>query len=445
MVSIVLLLLSIAFIIVTTTRFKLHPFLALLAASFLFGVLSGMPLEQIIDSINNGFGSTIGNIGLIIIAGIIIGTFLEKSGGAYTLANNILKIIGVKSVHSAMAFIGYFVSIPVFADSGFIILSPLNKAVTKKAGLSLAGTAIALSLGLTATHTMVPPTPGPIAAAGILEADLGTVILIGIITSLLALLVTIVFAKKMGSRIYINPAPEMDEDQINLKMAQAPSAMKSFLPIIIPIILIILKSIAEYPTQPFGEGDFKSIISFIGNPVVALFVGMIVAFFLPQKLDKEMFSAIGWIGEALKNAAIIILITGAGGAFGKVLQSSDISVMLENSFSGPGLGIWLPFLVAATIKSAQGSSTVAIITTASIVAPLLPAMGFDSSASKALVVIAIGAGSAVVSHANDSFFWVVTQMSNMNVNQGYKLHTLGTAIFGLTAILILFVLSFFIV
>lgn len=441
MYTILLLLFCIAFIIVASTRFKLHPFLALLAASLLFGIFSGLPLDELIKTINDGFGSTIGGIGIIIIAGLIIGTFLEKSGGAYTLANLVLKIIGPKRVHMAMGFIGYFVSIPVFADSGFIIVSPLNRALTKKAKLSLAGTAVALSLGLMASHTMVPPTPGPIAAAGILGADLGQVILFGLMTSIPALLVCILFAKKIGSKIFIDPAPKLTEEQINSQLENAPSVFKSFIPIVVPIILIVLRSFAEYPTMPFGDGTFKYAIGFVGNPVVALLIGMVLSFTLPKKLDKEMLSTSGWIGEALTSAAIIILITGAGGAFGKVLQTSDISSLLENNVSNGNLGIWLPFLIAAGIKTAQGSSTVAIITTASIIAPLMPAMGFDTEVSKALVVIAIGAGASLVSHANDSFFWVVTQMSDMKVNQGYRTHSLGTAILGFSAMIVLTLIS----
>ncbi len=441
MYTILLLLLCIVFIIVASTRFKLHPFLALLAASLLFGIFSGLPLDELIKTINDGFGSTIGGIGIIIIAGLIIGTFLEKSGGAYTLANLVLKIIGPKRVHMAMGFIGYFVSIPVFADSGFIIVSPLNRALTKKAKLSLAGTAVALSLGLMASHTMVPPTPGPIAAAGILGADLGQVILFGLMTSIPALLVCILFAKKIGPKIFIDPAPKLTEEQINSQLENAPSVFKSFIPIVVPIILIVLRSFAEYPTMPFGDGTFKYAIGFVGNPVVALLIGMVLSFTLPKKLDKEMLSTSGWIGEALTSAAIIILITGAGGAFGKVLQTSDISSLLENNVSNGNLGIWLPFLIAAGIKTAQGSSTVAIITTASIIAPLMPEMGFDTEVSKALAVIAIGAGASLVSHANDSFFWVVTQLSDMKVNQGYKTHSLGTAILGFSAMIVLTIIS----
>ena len=172
MFTILLIVFCIAFIIVASTRFKVHPFLSLLASAFIFGLFSGMPLDKIIDSINSGFGGTIGNIGIIIIAGIIIGAFLEHSGGALVLANKVLKITGTKRVHTAMAVIGYIVSIPVFADSGFVILASLNRAITNKAKLSLSGTAIALALGLMATHTMVPPTPGPSPPQASLEQTL---------------------------------------------------------------------------------------------------------------------------------------------------------------------------------------------------------------------------------------------------------------------------------
>lgn len=441
MYTILLLLICIVFIIVASTRFKLHPFLALLAACLLFGIFSGLPLDELITTINDGFGGTVGGVGIIIIAGLIIGTFLEKSGGAYALANLVLRIIGPKRVHMAMGFIGYFVSIPVFADSGFIIVSPLNRALTKKAKLSLGGTAVALSLGLMAAHTMVPPTPGPIAAAGIIGADLGQVILFGLLTSIPALLVCIFFAKKIGAKVFIDPAPKITQQEINAQLEQAPSVFKSFIPIIVPIVLIVLRSFAEYPTQPFGDGYFRTAIGFIGNPVVALLLGMVLSFTLPKKLDKEMLGTTGWIGEALTSAAIIILITGAGGAFGKVLQTSNISSLLEANVSNGNLGIWLPFLIAAGLKTAQGSSTVAIITTASIIAPLLPVMGFDTEVSKALAVIAIGAGAAVVSHANDSFFWVVTQLSDMKVGEGYRTHSLGTVILGFSAMIILTLIS----
>ncbi len=441
----ILLLICIVFIVISTTRLKLHPFLALLTACFLFGLFSGMPVRQIIESIETGFGGTIGKIGIIIIAGLILGIFLEKSGGAQTMAGIILKLIGPKRVYTAMSIIGYIVSIPVFCDSGFIIISPLNKSLSRQAGLSVTGTSIALALGLLSTHTMVPPTPGPIAAAGILNADLGLVILIGMVVSGFALIITTLFAKKIAGKVQIEPDPQLNNDRINHTPSETsittPPAWKSFLPIIIPIVLIVFNSIAEFPTHPFGIGKIKDIISFIGNPVVALLIGMIISFTLPAKFEKKMLAPDGWVGEALKSASIIILVTGAGGAFGKVLQNSDMGTILGEMIGNSVLGLWLPFLLAAALKTAQGSSTVAIITTASMISPLILPLGFDSEISKAMVVVAIGAGSCVVSHANDSYFWVVTQLSNMTVKQGYKLMSTGSGILGLTAMIILTILD----
>src|SRR4030043_1070239 len=399
----ILLLICIVFIVISTTRLKLHPFLALLTACFLFGLFSGMPVRQIIESIETGFGGTIGKIGIIIIAGLILGIFLEKSGGAQKMAGIILKLIGPKSVYTAMSIIGYIVSIPVFCDSGFIIISPLNKSLSRQAGLSVTGTSIALALGLLSTHTMVPPTPGPIAAAGILEADLGLVILIGLPVSLLVLIVTTLFAKKIAGKVQISPDSQlsppsankdqispkltdtistMNNDKIGPKLSNNPPVWKSFLPIIIPIIFIVFHSILEYPINPFGVGKIKNIISFIGNPVVALLVGMIISFTLPAKFERKMLAPDGWVGESLKSASIIILVTGAGGAFGKVLQNSDMGTILGEMIGNSGLGLWLPVLLAAALKTEKGSSTVLIITTASMISPMISPLSFDISESK---------------------------------------------------------------
>jgi GntP family gluconate:H+ symporter len=445
MILILLLILSILFIVLSTTKFNLHPFLALLFASIGFGLISGMPLQTIVDSINQGFGGTIGQIGIVIIAGTIIGTFLEHSGGAYSLAERILKLIGKKRTLPALGIIGYIVSIPVFADSGFVILTPLNRALSKKAGLTLASTAIVLSMCLMISHNLVPPTPGPIAASGILEADIGLVLLLGFPVSLVVMIISIIFASKIASRVWIDPNPDLTENDLSNKLKEAPSALKSLIPILLPIILIVLKSISDFPTYPFGEGGFRNIISFIGSPIIALLIGVVLSFLLPKKLEKSMLSPKGWVGKGLFNAAIIIMITGAGGVFGKVLQNSGIADVLGNMLSKVNIGIWLPFILAAAIKTAQGSSTVSLITTASLLAPLLPTLGFESAIAKALIVLIIGSGAIVVSHANDSFFWVVTQMSDMDVNTGYRLHTLGSFVLGFSAAVFIWLLSLFLI
>lgn len=436
--TLLLILLSVAAIVLLITKLKLHPFLALLFVSIAFGLASGMKTGLIISSIQEGFGGTLGKIGLIIILGVIIGTFLEHTGGALKLAEKILQLIGPKRVTTAMGIIGYVVSIPVFADSGFILLSSLNKNLTKKAGLSLAGTAIALGLGLTCTHALVPPTPGPIAAAGLLNADLGMVMLLGLGAAAVALVSALIFAKKVASKIYINP--DFDQKAGEPEKQHRPSLLKSSFPVLIPILLIVLKSLSAFLPDEGWQLSLKNIFSFIGEPIMALIIGFLFCLLLPKKLERSMFSTDGWVGKALTDSATILLITGAGGIFGKILQNSELANIIGDSLGSYNLGIWLPFILAAALKSAQGSSTVALITTASIMVSLMPALGLTSEMDKAMVVIAIGAGSVIVSHANDSFFWVVTQMSGMDVKTGYKLHSLGTLIIGVTAMLFLFIL-----
>ena len=224
-------------------------------------------------------------------------------------------------------------------------------------------------------------------------------------------------------------------------MKEAGSPIKAFAPILVPIFLIVLKSFADYPTHPFGTGFLANLFSFVGNPLIALLIGVFLALLLPKKFDSKMLSASGWVGEGLLTAAIIILITGAGGAFGKVLQNSGIADVIGSQLSGFNIGLWLPFLIAAAIRAAQGSATVAIITTASILAPLTASLGLDSGMAKTLMVLAIGAGSFVASHANDSFFWIFTQMIKTDVRTGYKLMTLGSTVCGFSAALIIWAVS----
>ncbi|MFS4454967.1 GntP family permease [Maribacter sp. 2304DJ31-5] len=436
MVQIIALISALAIIILGIAKLKIHPFFVLLLAAIGYGFLTGMDAQLILDSINYGFGDLMSKIGLIIFFGVVIGVVMEKSGGALVMANSILRLIGKKSIHLAMMLTGYILSIPVFADSALLMMNSLNKVLSKKANVSYAGTTAALALGLTATHVMVPPTPGPIAAAGILDADLGSVIGWGVVVSILSLSTCYIFAKKFASRIQI---PYQIEPMVN--SSNLPKLWKSLLALIIPILLIILKSIFDYPGLGLKNHFPYPIIAFLGTPVIALLIGAILSLLLPAKLDEKVYSATGWLGEALKISAPIILITGAGGIFGKMLQNSGMAEVITDGLSGIQLGLFLPFLLAACLKTAQGSSTVALITTASIIAPILPALGLDNSILKTMTVLAIGAGSAVVSHANDSFFWVFTQLTGMTIKQGNQIQTAGTLIFGTTAMLVIFIIS----
>jgi GntP family gluconate:H+ symporter len=213
------------------------------------------------------------------------------------------------------------------------------------------------------------------------------------------------------------------------------------LPIVLPILLIVGKSIIDLNYNASVSNTWIDLARFVGSPVIALFIGMLLSFLLPKKLDQDLFSISGWVGKALLEASNIMLITGAGGIFGSILQNSGVADVLSDTLSQFNLGIWLPFLLSAAIKTAQGSSTVALITTASILAPVLSSLGVETELQKALFVAAIGAGSAVVSHANDSAFWVVTQLTGMNVKQGYRLYTTGTLLVGVTSAIVIFIIS----
>lgn len=419
-------------IVIATTKFNIHPFLSLLFAALIMGFVTGMDGGLIIQKLTEGFGKTLSSIGVIIAFGTIIGTYLERSGGALQIAKSVLKTIGEKRSALAMNLTGYIVSIPVFCDSGFVILSRLNKALSKKSGISLVVFAISLAAGLYATHVFVPPTPGPLAAAAALKADLGLVIMFGLLVSLPVSLVGYFWAKYISKKVEHSESAEQTPEE---EPAKLPGKAISFAPIIIPIILIALKSIAEYPTHPFGTNHIFSIVVFIGNPVTALLIGVLFAFILKQNSKDSHFD---WTLNGLKEAGVIILITGAGGAFGAVLRAGGIGDIIGSALSDFQVGILLPFVLAAVLKSAQGSSTVAIITTAAIVAPLLDSLGLSSEISKALTVLAIGAGAMTVSHFNDSYFWVVAQFSDMDTSTALKSQTMATLLQGVTGIIIIY-------
>ncbi|PRY85888.1 GntP family permease [Mongoliibacter ruber] len=442
MILILTILLALAIILIAIVKFDIHPFLALFGTAIIYGLIAGMPGELILQSISEGFGGVLGSIGLLILLGVIMGTFLEKTGGAIVIAEKILRWIGEKSVTTAMLVSGYILSIPVFGDSVFIMMNPISKSLSLKSKTPYAATTIAIALGATASHSLVPPTPGPIATAGIMEADLGMVIFWGFLISLVTLVPSYFFIKKYVTKIDLKPqVAKVEAEEAKIIF---PSAFKSFLPITVPLVLIIVASIAKYPSKPFGEGAFYTIMQFIGSPVIALFLGVFLTFLLPKKFDKRLLSASGWFGEAILIAAPVILITGAGGVFGKMLQNSGIGEMVSANMSNASWGIFLPFIIAFSLKTAQGSSTVAMITTASIVAPLLGSLGLDSETMRVFAVLATGAGAIAISHANDSFFWAVTQLSGLTIKQGNQSHSLGTLIMSLTAISLIYLITLFV-
>lgn len=444
-----IILIGVLFIVFATAKLKLHPFLALLISSFFVGIAAGMPLLTVVESINTGFGGLMTSIGIVIVAGTIIGIILEKSGAAYRMAEVVLRVIGPKRPQLAMSIIGYIVSIPVFCDSGYIILTSLKKALAKRAGVTIASMAVALATGLYATHVLVPPTPGPIAAAGNIGATdyLGTIILMGLIVAIPATIVGYIWATKVASKIRVeaDDEPALDYDEIIKSFGKMPSTFKSFLPIVLPIVLIGAGSVAALVGDP--EAGVNTFFRFLGSPTVALILGVFAAFLLLPELSEETLT--NWIGEALKEAAPILLITGAGGAFGTVIKNTGVGDKLQEMDLGVlatgALFLLIPFLIAASLKTAQGSSTAAIVITSSLIAPMLPTLGIEGAVPLALVVMAIGSGAMTVSHVNDSFFWVITQYSGMKVTDAYKAQTMATLLMGLTTIIVTMALWFVLV
>lgn len=431
-----IILLGVVLIVFATAVLKVHPFISLIVATFFVGIAAGLPLLDVVRHVNEGFGGLMTSIGLVIVAGTIIGVILEKSGAAYRMAEVVLRIIGEKRPQLAMSIIGYIVSIPVFCDSGFIILASLKKALAKRAKVAVASMAVALATGLFATHTLVPPTPGPIAAAGNIGAAdyLGTIILVGLLIAIPAVIVGYIWAVKVGTKIQVEEDLEaLDYDEIISSFGKMPSTFNAFLPLVVPIALIALGSIVT----AFGEeGGITSFFQFLGSPTVALFLGVVAALPLLPSYDEKTLT--GWVGDGLKEAAPILLITGAGGAFGRVISNTGVSEQLQSmdlSVFGTGaLFLIVPFLIAAALKTAQGSSTTALVITSTLVAPLIVEIGISGALPLALVVMAIGAGAMTVSHVNDSFFWVVKEFSGMSVTDAYKAQTMATLLMGLTTI-----------
>lgn len=435
-------LVSVIVMIIAISKYKQHPFLVLTVIAIIVGLACGLSVDEVINKTKSGFGGILANIGIVILAGTIIGTILEKTGAALTMANTILKIVGKERSALTMGLTGYVTGIPVFCDSGFVVLSPISKALAAQSGTSLTVLATALSAGLYATHCLVPPTPGPIAMAGTLNANLGLTIGVGLLVSIPSTLAGILYAKKVAGKIDLPANPENTVEELIEKYGKLPSAFHSFSPILIPIILIAIKSIADFPSRPFGDGFMRTAFNFIGNPVVALLLGVALAVSLVPKSEKE--NTLSWISEGVTNSASILAITGAGGAFGEILKSLPLADALSGSLLKMSMGVFLPFIIAALLKTAMGASTVAMIVTSAMIAPMLSTLGFNSELGKVLVIMAIGAGSMTVSHANDSYFWVVSQFSGMDTKTAYKCQTGVTLVQGIVTIAIVAILSFFI-
>lgn len=437
-----LLALAIGFIILTTTKFNWHPFLSLLCATFFTAVFAGMPLEETTPFILQKFGQTIGSIGLLIISGTLIGVMLEKSGATLVIAEAILKRIPENKPNLALSAMGFFVSIPVFCDAAFVILSSLNKTLSLKTKTSLTALSIALATGLFAPHVLVPPTPGPIAAAANLQvSNLFWVIFAGITVSFPVVLSGYLFSTFLIKKMPFEPESSKPVTPQESSLAPRPGLTASLLPIVIPVFLMALAAISDLLFGKSLPQWIASSLYFLGNPTVALLIGMLLAFRLHAFVAGDK-SFSGGVNKGLRDAAVILMITGIGGAFGGVISYLPLGSHLQD-LNLTSWGLILPFLMAALLKTAQGSSTVAIITVSAIMWELLPALGLATESGKILTIMAIGCGAMTVSHANDSYFWVVSQFSGMSLSTAYKTITVASFIQGVVGILTVLLLSFF--
>jgi GntP family gluconate:H+ symporter len=428
------LLAGIALIVILTARYRIHAFFALLLAGLLAGLIFQLPLTDILATIKTGFGQIIGSLGLLIILGTTLGLILEHTGSTTVLAAYVLRQIGTGRSPLALNIIGYIVGMPIFCDSGFIVLSGLNKALAWRSGVSMVIMASSLATGLYAVHCMMPPHPGITAATGVIQTDVGRVMLFGLLIALPASFCGYAWSLYAGRRLPVvtSDAPETDATPEAL-----PSVWQSVLPIAVPILLIALRSV--FTLEQNSSSPLLQILNLTGTPEIAITIGIALALPGLRKGQGEGFGKI--LQEGAEKAAGILVIIGGGGAFGAILAKAGIGTHIANSPAITGTGILLPFLVTAVLKTAQGSSTVAIITAASIIHPLLPALGLQSPDGSLLCVLAMGAGSMMVSHTNDAYFWVISRFSGLEVKDMLRVYTLSTLIMGIVAMCCVFLLS----
>jgi GntP family gluconate:H+ symporter len=422
------LLASIAFIIWMTAYKKVNAFFALLLAALLIGLLSGMPPDKIATTLKAGFGHTMEKIGLLIILGTALGVMLERTGATVSMANAILKRVSEKNAPLAIALTGFLIGIPIFCDSGFIILSGLNHSLVRKAHQRMPVMAAALATSLYAVHCLVPPHPGITAAVGTVGGDTGMVMLWGLLLALPAAVVGFGWSLWRGRKVeYVYTEP----GAVPADAKTLPPTTLSFLPVVLPILLIAGRSVLLlYTPLTATASGLVQTLSFAGEPVIALGIGLLSSFTLVQRGKKKEVAH--WLSDGVEKAGMILAIIAAGGMFGEMLQATGIGKNLGDLLAGSSLGIFFPFLVAALFKTAQGSSTVAVITAASLVTPLLPGLHLQTPLALTLTLLSMGAGSMAVSHANDAYFWVISRFSGLDTATTLKVYSVATLLMALT-------------
>ncbi len=425
---------GIGLIVLLTTRFKVPAFFALFLACLLVGLGIRLPLGDVLTVIKDGFGNTLKSLGLIIVLGTTLGLLLEYTGSTTVMASYLLKKLGNKRAPWAMSITGFLVGLPIFCDSGYIVLSGLNRSVAKRTGISMATISVSLATGLYAIYCLVPPHPGSVFAAGALSVDFGRLILIGSAIAMPAMIVGNLWAGYAGRKI----AEPVSDDVISEEpVSSCPSLTRAVLPIFIPIIMIGAKSFLIEGSKSY-HGWVSFLIS-LGDPAIALLIGVLLAFNCKRSWTKNELHKI--LQEATEKAGGILMIIGMGGAFGAILTATKIGEHFSQSMALGSMGLLFPFLLTSLLKTAQGSSTVAIMTAAPLVLSLLPALGLNNETGRLLCVLAMGAGSMMISHANDAYFWVIAKFSGLEIKTMLRVYTTATILMGLTTFAMVYILS----
>ncbi|MFC9542826.1 GntP family permease [Lysinibacillus sp. NPDC056959] len=411
------LIIGVIILVFLVVKTKIHVFLALIIAAAITGIIGGMAPKAVSDAIVSGFGSTLGSIGIVIGFGVMMGRILEVSGAAERLAYELIRFVGRKKEEWAMALAGYIVAIPIFVDSTFIILTPLIKSVARNTGKSVVAVGIPLAIGAAATHHAVPPTPGPLGVAGIFNVDVGQMVIYGLVFAVPIMLVGIFYGKWLGKRI--NQIPNEDgtdwirqdeeytyQDFVKLsdeRNKELPTLFRSIFPILLPIVLIFLNTTLSAFKISGGIFDF---LIFFGQPIIAVGLAVIASIYTLANHWKRK-EVLGRLEEGMNSAGVILLITGAGGAFGFVLRESGAGDYIGSSVASlPLPAVLIPFIIASLVRVIQGSGTVAMITAASISAPILMAI---PDVNMVLAAQAAALGAMVFSYFSDTLFWVVNR------------------------------------
>jgi gluconate:H+ symporter, GntP family len=433
---VIFLILGIGLIFLLSIKFRIPAFYSLMLACLVVGLGLEIPPTAIILAMKDGFGSIMKSLGFIIVLGTALGLLLAHTGSSRVMAGFILRIVGEKNAALGISLTGFVIGLPVFCDSGYIVLNGLNQSLSKRSNTPIIITSISLATGLLSVHCLIPPHPGATAAAATIGVDFGRLMLSGMLIAVPAMLTGYFWTRFAGKKF---PAVYREEDPTADSFPEDPSVFKSFLPVLVPIGLIGVKSFLGMDGEV--SGSLPKIISFLGDPIVALSIGLVLAFSNGKGWTKAVMNSL--LSDAAEKAGAILVIIGAGGAFGAVLTVGKIGEQVTHAFPLAHLGIVFPFLLTFILKTAQGSSTVAIITASSILLPLLPALGLNTESGKLLAVLSMGAGSMMISQANDAYFWVIAKFSGLEMKSMLRVYSMATLLMGIISFVSVWILSLF--